>query len=518
MPGERVEIIYEANVRGAERVRDLSQKTRELEEATNKTTDANKKAADASKKAADEMAKQNNALLMARKAINDLRRELFALTFAAGVLRSLAASSDELASRIEEVGKAATRALNPVGNLIARITSQQGLMAFASGGFLAAGAASRNAKVPLSDTKKTELLQMQEDIARLRGNGAEALRKKLEAEEIKFKNSIMSLSEEKKRIFREEFEERKRLLIEQQRLEELGLKNQRMIYNDFRKNLVGGTQGATSETLFNLFEGNQFSGADTLKNFRSAISRALSEAISQSLFTAVLGGGGFSGFFDNLKGVLTGRDKAAEAAQKTAKNTEDMRTILAQAKECICRTAENTAAMANGMNRGTPAMEGTITLPGKNWADKAGSITNLVGVVASLGRSGGAGSGGGGGLPSNAGISMGSGAYQTHHTGGFVRAYSSGGEVPITAQAGEFVVRKSVAQNNKEFLKDMNLTGVAKRNPGGGGNVFIIRANDAASFSDMLASPSSRSQMETQVVRAIMGNGNIRRVIRDNTR
>lgn len=521
MPGERVEIIYEATARGAERVQDLTRKTQDLEDATNRASDANMKATTASKKATEQQAKHNDALLSARKAIRDFHKEIFALAFAVGILRSLAQSSDELASRLEGIGKAATRVLNPIGNMIARMTTMQGLMGFATGGFVGASAKSKNAQIGLSDAKKTELLGMQEDIARLRGNSAEALRKKLEAEEIKFNASIQSLSDEKKRIFRAEFEERKKLLIEQQRLEELGLKNQRQIFNDFRKDLVSGFRGSTGETLFNLFEGNSQSGGDILKSFRSGISRALSDAISQSLFSSVLGGGGFGGFFDNFKNILSGKDKGADAAAKTAKNTEDMKSILQRAKECICRTAENTAAMA-GMSKGPTSYEGTITSPGANWAQKAGSITSLVGAVASLGAGAAVGAGGGGSVGYNnpsgnfANITNGTGPLM--HSGGFVRAYSSGGEVPVTAQAGEFIMRKSVAQNNKEFLKEMNLNGSTKKNPMGGGNVFLIKANDAASFSDLLSTPSGRASIESQVIRAIMGNGNMRQIIREYTK
>ncbi len=514
MPGERVEIIYEASVRGAERVADLSRKTQELEDATNKTSDANRKAAEASKKASDQMEKQNNALLAARKAINDLRKEFFALTFAVGLLRSLAASSDELASRLQSIGRAISGSvLNPLGNMIAKLTTAQGLMGFASGGLLGAAGGSRNAKIPLSDNKQIELLQMQEDIARLRGNSAEALRKKLEAEEIKLNASIQTLSDEKKRIFRAEFEERKKLLQEQQRLEELGLKRQQQIFKDFQKDLIGGFRGSTGETLFNLFEGTSQSGGDILKSFRTSISRALSEALSQSLFSSVLGGGGFSGFFDNFKSILSGKDKGADAAQKTAKNTEDMKSILAQAKECICRTAENTAAMA-GVSRGPTSFEGTITPPGTSTLGKIGAISSLVGAISGAGAFAGAASAANA-LPAGANITNGVPAYM--HSGGFVRAYSSGGEVPITAQAGEFVMRKSVSQNHKEFLKDMNLNGNIKKNPMGGGNVFLIKANDASSFASMLSTASSREQLETQVIRAIMGNGNVRKIMKEFT-
>lgn len=490
MPGERVEIIYEATVRGGEKIQDLSRKTAELQDANDKVTKATEGAARAQDK-------QKDALLRARDAIKAFRREIFAITFAIGLIKGLSSASDELAERFEKLGRATSKMLQPLGNAIARFFGGKG---------------------ELSDTKKAELLSMQEDIARLRGDNAEALRKKLEGEEIKFTNSIQSLSEDKKRIFREEFEERKKLLIEQQRLEELGLKRQREIFNDFKKDLVTGFRGETGNVLFNLFEGNSQSGGDILKGFRTAISRALSDALSQSLFTSVLGGGGLSGFFDNFKSILTGKNSTTSAVKAVEDRMKEANSILAQARDCICITAENTAIIAANSH----AMPGqmTITPPKKGALDKIGAIS---GAVASVGMLF-AGAGGGGaappvdaGLPPGANITMGGGPLM--HTGGFVRAYSSGGEVPITAQGGEFVVRKSVAMMNKDFLTDFNMHGDSKRSKNaGGGNVFIIKANDAASFDRQLGTPSGRQQIEVQVIRAIMGNGNIRKVIQNFTR
>ena len=99
------------------------------------------------------------------------------------------------------------------------------------------------------------------------------------------------------------------------------------------------------------------------------------------------------------------------------------------------------------------------------------------------------------------------------HSGGRVPAFATGGEVPITAQPGEFVMRKSVSQGNKELLQELNATGRVKG--ASGGNVFLIKANDAQSFAQMLSSPASQAQLEVEVIKAIMRNGNVRNVIKN---
>jgi len=114
-----------------------------------------------------------------------------------------------------------------------------------------------------------------------------------------------------------------------------------------------------------------------------------------------------------------------------------------------------------------------------------------------------------GGLPASAGVTFGPNSFA--HTGGAVR-FQTGGEVPAVLHQGEFVVRRSVAQDNKEALKEMNAGGKKIR---GTQNVFMIKANDASSFADMLSTPSARAQLEIQVIRAIMANGQIRQIIKD---
>jgi hypothetical protein len=496
MPGERVEIIYEASVRGADKIQDLSRKTQELD-------DANTKVSRATEGATRAQLKHNDALLRAREAIHNFKKELFAITFAIGLLKGLTSASDELAERFEKLGRLTAKILQPLGNALARLFGGKG---------------------ELSDVKKSELLSLQEDVARLRGDNAEALRKKLEAEEIKFNNSIMSLSEDKKRIFRSEFEERKRLMIETQRLEELGLKRQQQIFNDFKKDLVSGLRGSTGETLFNLFEGNAQSGGDILKNFRSGLNRALSDALSQSLFSGLFGGGGISGIFENFKNILSGRNSTTMAVDKVAEKISEMHQTLSQATDCICRTAENTAAMAG---RGSPQISfepGKDTMKGVRMA---GAITGLVATVASIGAAGAAGAGSGAGAAASgpsgnfANISMGPGAMgPVGRYGGLesmlprIPRFKNGGEVPAILHAGEYVVNAQATRRNKETLAAINSGGSA------GGHTFnvFVKANDAKSFDDQLGSSAARARMEIQVIRMIMENGNVRRVMKEYVR
>lgn len=99
------------------------------------------------------------------------------------------------------------------------------------------------------------------------------------------------------------------------------------------------------------------------------------------------------------------------------------------------------------------------------------------------------------------------------HSGGWVGAkrYASGGEVPAFVQPGEFVVRRGAAAENKDVLEGMHRGEKVK----GAQNVFMIKANDANSFSQMLANPASRAQLEIQIIKAIAGNGTVRQVIKD---
>lgn len=477
MAGENVTITYKILLENIQALDEFKRKNQEAE-TTIKGLETKIKNLTQSQE------KHVSAMNRARMAILAMRKELFALVAVAGTLKALSMASDELAERFDKLGRAAIKAFQPLGNMIARMFGGKG---------------------ELSDASKINLLGIQEEIARLRGNDSEALLKRLEADEIKFNKTILTLSEEKQKIFRQEFEERRKLLIENQRLEELGLRRHQQIFNDFRRDIVSGARGQTGDTLFKLFEGEKQSGAEVLQGFRTAIHRAVADAISSSLFTSLAGilpSGGLKDFF-------LGKNATTKAVEDVEKKMDDLNRTAELMRNCICRTAENTGFMAANVGRGGGGMlEGTITPPGVPWYQKVGAIADLVGSVASLGSA----VGGIGGAPGS--IEGGGYVPSTMHKGGFVRAYGGGGEVPITAQAGEFVVRKSVAQRNKDMLKELNMNGEARRSPGGGGNVFLIKANDAASFDDMLSTPSGRERIQAQVIRSIMMNGDLRKTIK----
>lgn len=525
MPAERVEIIYEASVRGADQIKDLSNKTKELGESNDEIAPKINRAAAAQEK-------QKDTMLKARAAIQQFRREIFALTTVVSTIYALSQSSDRLASTLEKAGDTIRdNFLGPLGNGVdallekfvafpARVAGALSVLGI--GNFKQALQIANQTKTSDED-KKTRAQQIQDlnifaQTAKAKGQDLISQEKDQQARRIKI---LGDANKERRDLLAQQLNDLDAAEKKALQLQQLGLKNQLQVFNDFKKDLVGVFRGGVGETLFNLFEGNAQSGSEVLKNFTTGISRALSDAISQSLSTTIFGGGfsgglmsGFSNLWTNFKNILSGKNPTTQAI-------EDMHQTLKNATDCICRTADNTSNIGNSNLR----YEGIITPAGASALQKIGSITSLVGAVAGAGAFAGGLSGGGiptpgaGGdipLPPGAGITM--APPPLHHTGGFVRAYSTGGEVPITAQGGEFVVRKSVAMANKDFLTDFNLHGnVKKSKNAGGGNVFIIKANDAASFDRQLSTPSGRAQIETQVIRAIMSNGNIRQVIKNFT-
>lgn len=405
-------------------------------------------------------------------------------------------------------------------------------------------------------------LGMQQNLASLRGDEESALAFRREAEllEIRKNFSVKNLA-----VVEEFFRQKKDLEERNLRLSELGLKNQAAIFKDFQKDLVASIKGPAGDALFNLFEGKKTNLSDFIQSVRSGLHRALADAITESAFSAMVPGeGGFGDFLTNFKDAITGRDSKAEKAMKdTQKQVErgnalaesgnktlaNIQTLSDMIRQCACATASGVSQLGNfqatiemtqsGGGVSAPAKKSGLGGIFSSLLGLAGPLISMIPGGQILGSILGAGSGifnlfkgglgnlfGGGGNVSNSTVSTmsnvitgtdleNSGILAYRHSGGVVPPaipkFEAGGEVPIMAQPGEFVVRKSVAQNNMDLLQDLN---AGSRRSRGATNVFLIKANDAASFDDMLASPSAQARIEVNVIRAIMANGQIRDVIK----
>ena len=392
----------------------------------------------------------------------------------------------------------------------------------------------------MEKSNQIENLGLQSQIAELSGNRERALLLTQQAELIR---ATQNASGERLKILNSFYYKKHQLELEDLRLTELGLQRQSEILKNFRKDLVTGLQSDTGDILFKMFEGQKQSFQAIITSIRSTLHRALADALSKSLFTSLLGGQS-GGMFEGLKNLFGGGQKSSaldplklEAAsnarrqdailrenqriatfsQNIDQKIQSLSAIARNIADCVCRTAGNTAGMlaGSGMNSGpTSVMIEPGSAGGGGWLSAIGHITNL--GTSLIGKYGSVGGGGGDDL-GGANISMGSGAFMplasTLHSGGFVGKFANGGEVPALVQPGEFIVRKAVAQDNKEMLRNLN-AGNDVRN-GGAPNVFLIKANDAQSFVDMLSSPSSRNQIEIQLIRSIMNNGEVRRVIKN---
>lgn len=479
MADERVQMIYEAVVRGQEKLEAL---VRENEKLNTQNEEQKAKVERLTK----EHEKHQGILLRSRSAVQALRREMFIFGFVAGsvigTLRLLSSGSDELAERLENIGTAFKRLASPVGNFIARN--------------LLGG------KGDMSKGNQIKLSGMFSDIESLKGNDYAALVERIRGEEIK---AMQEAGDKWDSVFKRVFDKRKALLLENQRLEELGLERLERIRSNFRKDLVTGAQGSTGDVLFKMFQGEKQGMEEIINSFRTGLNRALADALSKSLFTSLFQGGNP---FQNFMDVLTGKQKNPEQ-QKTNQILERIEKTNARIADCSCYSAEGIAELQRVS--GMVPTSATYQPPKVSNLQKAASILNLFSAVG-----GGFGGGGGGGNPAPPGgpILTIPGQVPAGHSGGMFgrRSFASGGEVPASLMEGEFVVRRPAAQRNKGLLKDIN--GGATATPGGGGSVFLIKTNDAQSFSQMLSSPSSRNAIEIQLMRAIMENSSVRDVIK----
>lgn len=484
MSEDRIQIIYEAVVRGQEKVEALARENENLVRVNNDQ-----------KASIDRLSQSHekhvSAMGRARQSILAFRKELFAVTFVAaavaGAIKALSGTSDALGERLEDLGRKASNFLNPVASAIARLMGNKG---------------------QLSTGARADILGLQSETARLRGDEFTALMKKQEAERVKL---LEAASNERRRIIEKELLARQEAEREAFRLAEIGLKNQAQIFRDFKRDIVDAFRGGTGDTIFKLLQGEKQTAGDIIKGFQTSINRAVADAVSQSLFTTLFQGGGF---MKNFVDAITGRKKKDPQIEETNKRLEKIESINARIADCACFTAQE----IGNLGRSIPSSI-NYEAPKVSGIQKAQAILNLTGALAGAGALGAA-SGGAAGVPNSmaAGpqLNIDPSLYMPRgHSGGMFgrRSFASGGEVPAALMEGEFVVRRPAAQRNKEVLKAMN--GGAEAVPGGGGNVFLIRTNDAQSFSQALSTPSARQAIEIQVIRAIMENGGVRSVIKN---
>lgn len=542
---DEVQINYRAVVTGMQDVESLRAQNSGLQGEThaytqkvNESTAAHVKNADALKKSAHEMG-------MMRREIHGL---LIPIALVSVALTQMAKGNESAQMALDSMQNATVGFFGKIAQGYAYIG---GIVAGLKNG-LSLGDALENSVASEKQLKSigTQVLIMQEQaknisiqaqIYKTKGDEFNALKQKQASESLAIDAQIFALKKVNANKETDELRstliKRKSLMDEQHademeayRLHSMGLKQQAETDSAFLKQVVGGTQQTSSNVLQNFLNGQKQSGMDIVNAFRANFNKAVSDAFTESLFA----GKGFGGFFKNLTDIFTGKkpdDPIKAAIDKTTiavKNNDEMLKLI---RDCVCRTAAATEAMAAcGCGDNARIVSATVT-PGKEstWSKLAG-ITGAIGSIA-----GGLGALPGlGGVPTPinpgtmppAGMAPLEGMMQTPvipmdqmlridaqklHSGGFVHQFPSGGEVPIMAQPGEFIVRKSVAQDNKEVLKSMNSGARQSKNAQ---NIYFINANDAKSFSDMLSSPSAQAAMEMQITRAVMNNGSLRDAIR----
>lgn len=514
MADQVVSISYEAIVTGLDRIQALTAQTAQLQATNAQLTQKVQAATTATTQQNDSFIKQTQHLRMLERAF---AAYFLVVNVFNKLIKDMASQSEDLAYILEQGGDTWKQWMANLGNATAYAINFYNALAKVKsvGGALAiAGAQSGSQETRAS---RIQDANFEAEILRLKGDDINALRKKQEAENIKI---IEEASVSRKAILKKELDEKHALEMQDLQLSMLGLQNQAKNYQKFQRDIVGSLQGGVSSTINNFLDGNKQSPADILKNFTSGINKSISDAIASALMTS-LAGGGIKGFFDSFKNAITGKNSTTTAVQLAAKNQEtqnnQMMNLLSAIRTCVCDTAASAAAIAaHGM--GGP-QSGTIEFPKPSVLSKIGAISGAIGTLAMLGAAGAGGGGGGGGAAAGgvgAGGSIefapGSLGPSTMHSGGFVGAFATGGEVPALVQPGEFVMRRSVSMANRQTLQEMN---AGKRTSGGGGNVFMIKTNDAKSFSDSLTTPAAQAQLEIQIMKRIMNNGDLRRIIRE---
>ena len=507
MPENTVQISLEVVKKGFENIQELSAK---LQQAQSQTDEYKQKI----KSLEEEHEKHTGVLLQARKAIHDFHKEMFAVTFIIGTVTAglvgLSKNSENLSASLDKVGSVGRDALNSLGNfvdsLIQRYNVFFNLVLHGVSNLQAAKSAIGNpAPVNRNITSGTaaEIESITGKTAGLRGDTALSHELALDVE---FLQKIQPLLEKTKGSIAQDqlaraWRDYRDAADDALRRSELGLKNNLEIAKQFSKEIADAFEHLASDPIFKFLQGEKQGFADIAKGFQTNVNQALANAIGSAFKSALFGGGGFSfeSFFSNIKDTLSGKDHTTSAVKEVKSAVDRNTQILALARDCICRTAENTGLMASrGGGIGGLNLTGEIIPPGKSALSTIGSIAGAIGGLA--------GSFSKGGLPSGANIVSAVPSLK----------FAGGGEVPAYVTPGEFVVRKDVAQANMPMLKSLNKNGNLK-SAGGGGNVFVIKANDANSFIENLQTPDARATMEMQVIRALMGNGNIRRVIQSYT-
>lgn len=503
MAGERVEISYQVYVKNIEELARLRQENQALGTQIQDNT---------SKLASTTKAHENhmNTLLKARAAIRLFHKEMYVFTFVAaivaGTFKILAMHSDELTARLEksttgfkDLGEMAARKLNDIIDWLIRASyavinfstaSSTGQVTnFWTG--LPQPSPTHPGASPLGDSVAFQLKegQLKLDILTLSGDKLKALEIKQTMEMLKFRKDASNEEYQRLKGF---YELKQKLEMEDFKMSELGLKKNIEIITDFKRGIVDSFRTGIGDPIFKFLQGEKQTPMDVMKGFMTGINRTIANAIADTIVT-----------------------KLFKPADLTKQAVEDGFKTANGYLSCI---ASATCGGGGGGGRGGGGGGSlSIDLPG---AVKIGNLANIIGGISALGSVGSllsgiagfAGIGAGAALPN---IVMGAGAFRKGLRGGWsdrLPHYGTGGEIPAILHSGEFVVNAGAAQANKGILKEINESGKMVR---GTTNVFLIKANDPASFAQMLTSKPAQDQLEVQMMKKIMSNSEIRRIIKD---